>query len=55
LTPNLTNYRDHGLRVGLCIESASAHEVKLVKFTLVEMVIQEAPEYLIGNGNRPET
>jgi len=33
----------HGLPVGLSIESASPHEVKLVDSTLVETVIAEAP------------
>ena len=39
----------HGLPVGLSIESASPHEVKLVESTLVEMVIPEAPQKLIGD------
>lgn len=39
----------HGLPVGLCIESASPHEVKLVDSTLVAMVIPEAPQYLVGD------
>ena len=39
----------HGLPVGLCIESASPHEVKLVDYTLVEMVIPEAPQNLVGD------
>ena len=39
----------HGLPVGLSIESASPHEVKLVDSTLVEMVIAEAPENLVGD------
>lgn len=39
----------HGLPVGLCIESASPHEVKLVNSTLVEMVIPEAPQNLVGD------
>jgi transposase len=39
----------HGLPVGLCIESASPHEVKLVKSTLVAMVIPEAPQNLVGD------
>ncbi len=39
----------HGLPVGLCIESASPHEVKLVDSTLVEMVIPEAPRNLVGD------
>ncbi len=39
----------HGLPVGLCIESASPHEVKLVNSTLVAMVIPEAPQNLVGD------
>lgn len=39
----------HGLPVGLFIESASPHEVKLVDSTLVEMVIAEAPQNLVGD------
>ena len=39
----------HGLPVGLCIEGASPHEVKLVDYTLVEMVIPEAPQNLVGD------
>ena len=39
----------HGLPVGLCIESASPHEVKLVDSTLVAMVIPEAPQNLVGD------
>jgi len=39
----------HGQPVGLCIESASPHEVKLVESTLVEMVIPEAPQNLVGD------
>ena len=39
----------HGLPVGLYIESASPHEVKLVDSTLVEMVIPEAPQNLVGD------
>jgi hypothetical protein len=39
----------HGLPVSLCIESASPHEVKLVDSTLVEMVIAEAPQNLVGD------
>jgi hypothetical protein len=34
----------HGQPVGIYIESASPHEVKLVECTLVEMVIPEAPK-----------
>jgi hypothetical protein len=39
----------HGLPVGLCIESASPREAKLVDSTLVEMVIPEAPQNLAGD------
>jgi transposase len=38
-----------GLPVAVCIESASPHEVKLVEFALVEMVVPEAPQNLIGD------
>ena len=37
----------HGLPVGLSIESATLHEVKLVDSTLAEMVIPEAPHNLV--------
>ena len=39
----------HGLPVGLFIERASPHEVKLVESTLVAMVIPEAPQNLAGD------
>jgi len=39
----------HGLPVAVHIESATPHEVKLVVPTLVEMVIPEAPENLVGD------
>jgi len=39
----------HGLPVGLSIESASPHEVKLVESTLIDMVIAEAPQNLVGD------
>jgi hypothetical protein len=39
----------HGLPVGLSIESASPHEMKLIDSTLVEMVIAEAPQNLVGD------
>jgi len=39
----------HGLPVGICIESASPHEVKLVDSTLVQMVVPDAPHNLIGD------
>ena len=38
----------HGLPVGIAIESATPHEVKLVNSTLVEMVIAEAPKNLMA-------
>src|SRR5215472_4572183 len=38
-----------GLPVAVCIASASPHEVKLVESTLVEMVVPEAPQNLIGD------
>lgn len=39
----------HGLPVAVCVESATPHEVKLAKSTLVQMVISEAPQNLIGD------
>jgi transposase len=39
----------HGLPVSICIESATPHEVKLVTSTLVQMVVPDAPEHLIGD------
>jgi transposase len=39
----------HALPVAVHIESATPHEVKLVVPTLVEMVIPEAPENLVGD------
>jgi transposase len=39
----------HGLPVSICIANASPHEVKLVDSALVEMVIPEAPQNLIGD------
>ena len=38
-----------GLPFVVYIESASPHEVKLVDATLVQMVVPEAPENLIGD------
>ena len=38
-----------GLPVGVCIESASPHEVTLVDSTLVQMVVPDAPQNLIGD------
>jgi hypothetical protein len=39
----------HGLPVSVCVESATPHEVKLVTSTLVQMIVPEAPQNLIGN------
>jgi transposase len=39
----------HGLPVSFCIESATPHEVKLATSTLVQMVVPDAPEHLIGD------
>lgn len=39
----------HGLPVSICIESATPHEVKLAASTLVQMVVPDAPEHLIGD------
>src|SRR5260370_34692253 len=39
----------HGLPVGLWIENASPHHVKLVDSTLVEFVIPEAPPNLVAD------
>ena len=39
----------HGLPVSICIESATPHEVKLATSTLVQMVVPDAPEHLIGD------
>ena len=38
-----------GLPVAVYIESATPHEVKLVESTLVQMVVPEAPQNLIGD------
>jgi transposase len=38
-----------GLPVAVYIESASPHEVKLVDSTLVQMVVPEAPQNLVGD------
>lgn len=37
-----------GLPVGLCIESASPHEVKLVSSTLAEIAIPDVPQNIVG-------
>jgi transposase len=39
----------HGLPVAVCVESATPHEVKLAESTLVQMVIPEPPQNLIGD------
>ena len=39
----------HGLPVAVCIESATPHEVKLVTSTLVQMIVPESPQNLIGD------
>jgi len=39
----------NGLPVAVCVASASPHEVKLVEQTLDNMLIDEAPELLIGD------
>ena len=39
----------HGLPVAICVESATPHEVKLATNTLVQMVIPDAPQNLVGD------
>jgi len=39
----------HGLPVSVCVESSSPHEVTLATSTLVQMVIPDAPQSLIGD------
>jgi len=39
----------HGLPVSVCVESATPHEVKLATSTLVQTIVPEAPENLIGD------
>jgi transposase len=39
----------HGLPVSIYIESATPHEVKLATSTLVQMVVPDAPQHLIGD------
>jgi len=39
----------HGLPVAVCVESATPHEVKLATSTLVQMIVPEAPQNLIGD------
>jgi hypothetical protein len=39
----------HGLSVAVYVESATPHEVKLATSTLVQMILPEAPQNLIGD------
>jgi transposase len=39
----------HGLPVAVCVENATPHEVKLATSTLVQMIVPEAPQNLIGD------
>jgi transposase len=39
----------HGLPVAVCVESATPHEVKLATSTLVQLIVSEAPQNLIGD------
>lgn len=39
----------HGLPVSICVESATPHEVKLATSTLIQMIVSEAPQNLIGD------
>lgn len=39
----------HGLPIGIYVESATPHEVKLVVPTLLEMVVPDAPQNLVGD------
>ncbi len=39
----------HGLPVAVCVESATPHEVKLAESTLLQMIIPEPPQNLIGD------
>ncbi len=39
----------HGLPVGVAVESATPHEVKLAESTLLQMVIPEPPRNLVGD------
>jgi len=39
----------HGLPVAVCVESATPHEVKLATNTLVQMVLPDAPQNLVGD------
>jgi len=39
----------HGLPVAVCVESATPHEVQLATNTLVQMVLPDAPQNLVGD------
>jgi hypothetical protein len=39
----------HGLPVSVCVESATPHEVTLATSALVQMIVPDAPENLIGD------
>jgi len=39
----------HGLLVAVSVESATPHEVKLAESTLLQMVLAEPPQNLIGD------
>lgn len=39
----------HGLPVSVCVESASPHEVRLAVSTLLQMVVPNPPQNLIGD------
>ena len=39
----------HGLPVAVFVESATPHEVKLATNTLVQMIVPDAPQNLIGD------
>ena len=39
----------HGLSVSICVESATPHEVKLATSTVVQMLVPDAPQNLIGD------
>jgi len=39
----------HGLPVSIYVDSATPHEVKLATSTLVQIVVPEAPQNLVGD------
>jgi len=39
----------HGLPVSICVDSATPHEVRLATSTLVQMIVPEAPQNLVGD------